>query len=176
MTSGCTGCGVAGASVAATTRVAAKESQGDRMNAASAINGAVFFRSFMAKVAKMDSAVGPQHWRQLSPFPVCALRRFDLARGLFSRLLCLRCALSRARREGAVLHGMDDPHPLMPRPPSLARSKRGSKISWPRKPEREVSFLAALVKFSFTDLLEDWSAACIGWGTGARRERWRGRL
>ena len=72
--------------------------------------------------------------------------------------------------------GWTTPTPLMPRPPSLARSKRGSKISWPRKPEREVSFLAALVKFSFTDLLEDWSAACTGWGTGARRERWRGRL
>ena len=88
-----------------------------------------------AKTAKMDSAVGPQHWRQLSPFPVCALRRFDFARGLFSRLLCLRCALSRARREGAVLHGMDDPLGGMDRPYPFARSKPPLKISRTRKPE-----------------------------------------
>jgi hypothetical protein len=130
-----------------------------------------------AKTAKMDSAVGPQDRHELAPFLVCALLRFDFARGLFARLLSFALQTRRgARREGAISPRMDDPHPLMARPHPLARSKRGSKISWPRKPEREVSFLAALVKFSFTDLLEDWSAACIGWGTGARRERWRGRL
>jgi len=91
----------------------------------------------------------------------------SILRLVFFRLFVLRRSLSRARREGAVLHGMDDPHPLMPRPPSLARSKHGSKISWPRKPEREVSFLAALVKFSFTDLLEDWSAAWINADVGS---------
>src|SRR5215472_18237952 len=92
-----------------------------------------------AKMAKMDSAVGPQHWRQLSPFPVCALRRFDFASGLFSRLLCLRCALSRARREGAVLHGMDDPHPLMPRPPPLLVINVGQKYLGPEIPRGDCS-------------------------------------
>jgi hypothetical protein len=114
--------------------------------------------------------------RQLAPLPAraCAVSILHL---VFFRLFRFApMKMTPARWECAVAYGMDDPHPLMPRPPSLARSKRGSKISWPRKPDREVSFLAALVKFSFTDLLEDWSAACIGWGTGARRERWRGRL
>ena len=44
---------------------------------------------------------------------------FRFLRGLFPRLLCLRCALiralNRARREGAVGHRMDDPLPQMAR-------------------------------------------------------------
>src|SRR5262245_46173508 len=56
---------------------------------------------------------------------VSMLRRFDFAPGLFSRFLCSRCALSRARQEGAVPYGMAGPHPGVGQATPLARS-----ITW----------------------------------------------
>ena len=49
----------------------------------------------------------------------------------------------------------------------------GSEISWARNPKEEVSFVAALVISSFSDLLEERSAACEGGRLLAWWERWR---
>jgi len=104
------------------------------MNAASAINGAVFFRSFMAKVAKMDSAVGPQDRRQLAPSPGFKVAPFRFCAWSFSRFLCSRCALSRARQEGAVFYGRADPPEAWTGHPRSRAISVGRKYLGPKNP------------------------------------------
>jgi len=124
------------------------------------VNGAVFFRSFMAKWPSRTRPSDTRSGTELAPVPGFKVAPFQFCSRLFS-VFCLRFARRSERREGAIPARMAWPPTPMARPHPLARSKPPLEISWPRKPEVGSYFLAGVMILLFSDLLEDWSAACI---------------